>query len=62
MKAICIHQPWAHFIVKGFKDIENRSWKTKYRGPILIHAGVNVETAHEFVPTSAKKRASPSPI
>jgi hypothetical protein len=49
MRAICIRQPWAHFIVKGFKDIENRSWKTNYRGPILIHAG---ET--EFYPMPGK--------
>lgn len=38
MKAISIRQPWAWLIVNGFKDIENRSWRTKYRGPVLIHA------------------------
>lgn len=39
MKALSIQQPWAWFIVNGYKDIENRSWPTKYRGPVLIHAG-----------------------
>ncbi len=39
MKALTIKQPWAWFIANGFKDIENRSWPTKYRGVILIHAG-----------------------
>lgn len=38
MKAISIRQPWAWLIVNGFKDIENRSWDTKYRGMVLIHA------------------------
>jgi hypothetical protein len=32
-------QPWAWLIINGYKDIENRSWPTKYRGPVLIHAG-----------------------
>ncbi len=39
MKALSIQQPWAWLIVAGFKDIENRSWRTSYRGPVLIHAG-----------------------
>jgi len=38
MKAITIKQPWASLIVQGIKDIENRSWKTKFRGRVLIHA------------------------
>lgn len=39
MKAITIKQPWASLIVEGVKDIENRTWKTNFRGRILIHAG-----------------------
>lgn len=38
MKAITIKQPWASLIVEGIKDIENRTWPTKYRGRVLIHA------------------------
>ncbi|MEK6418463.1 MAG: ASCH domain-containing protein [Burkholderia gladioli] len=38
MKAISIRQPWAWLIAAGLKDIENRTWRTSYRGPILIHA------------------------
>jgi hypothetical protein len=38
-KAITIKQPYASLIVEGIKDIENRTWKTNYRGKILIHAG-----------------------
>ncbi|WP_462265711.1 ASCH domain-containing protein [Mucilaginibacter sp.] len=44
MKALTIRQPWAHLIVLGIKDIENRSWKTNYRGRIYVHAALN--TAH----------------
>ena len=43
MKAITIKQPWASLIVKGYKKYEFRSWKTKYRGKILIHAVISIE-------------------
>lgn len=39
MKCLSIRQPWAWLIVTGIKDIENRTWNTPYRGPLLIHAG-----------------------
>lgn len=38
MKAISIRQPWATLIVHFGKDIENRCWFTRFRGPVLIHA------------------------
>ena len=38
MKALSLRQPWASLIIYGGKDIENRRWETKYRGPLLIHA------------------------
>jgi len=39
LKAISIRQPWAWLIVNGYKDIENRIWEPKLRGPVLIHTG-----------------------
>lgn len=39
MKAITLHQPWASLVALGVKTIETRSWSTKYRGPLAIHAG-----------------------
>lgn len=36
--AISVRQPWAWLIVNGLKDIENRSWATRYRGAVFIHA------------------------
>lgn len=41
--AISIRQPWCHHILHDGKDIENRSWKTTFRGQVLIHASSNVE-------------------
>ena len=46
MKVLSIKQPWASLIctprpdnnLLGIKDIENRSWKTNFRGRIYIHA------------------------
>jgi len=38
MKALSIRQPWADLIVQGKKTLELRSWTTKYRGPLAIHA------------------------
>lgn len=38
MKAISVQQPWAWMMTNGPKDVENRTWHTDYRGPILIHA------------------------
>jgi hypothetical protein len=35
---LSVKQPWAWLIVNGHKDVENRSWRTVHRGPLLIHA------------------------
>ena len=37
MKVLTIREPWASLIVNGYKKYEFRSWKTNYRGKILIH-------------------------
>ena len=41
MKALTLYQPWATLVAIGAKKIETRSWPTKYRGTIAIHAGLN---------------------
>lgn len=43
MKVITIKQPYASLIAEGLKEYEFRTWKTKYRGEILIHAGKGVD-------------------
>jgi hypothetical protein len=40
---LTIHQPHASLIVLGIKDVENRSWRTRHRGPLLIHAGKDID-------------------
>lgn len=40
MKALTIHQPWATLLALGFKAWETRGWATTYRGPVMIHAGL----------------------
>src|SRR4030042_2198294 len=39
MKALSIKQPWAWLICAGYKDVENRTWPTGFRGRIYVHAG-----------------------
>lgn len=42
-KAISIRQPWCHHILFDGKDIENRDWRTTFRGPVLIHASATYD-------------------
>lgn len=43
MKCLSVRQPWAWAIIHGGKDVENRTWATKYRGPLGIHAGMQFD-------------------
>ena len=55
-----IKQPWAWAIVAGYKDIENRSRRTNYRGPLLIHAGAQLDSAgFEFLWKNGLYKALP---
>ena len=45
LPCISIRQPWAWLILHGGKDIENRSWNTKVRGLVLIHAAKGFTSA-----------------
>ncbi len=52
MKALSIKQPWAWAIInlpeQYRKDIENRTWNTKYRGEFLVHASKDFDAlGHE---------------
>lgn len=50
MKVLTIKQPYATLIAEGIKEYEFRTWKTKYRGEFLIHAGKgkNLEYIEKF--------------
>lgn len=45
MKALSIRQPWAWLIVNGHKGVENRTWPTRMRGEILVHASAGMTRA-----------------
>lgn len=42
-KALSVRRPWANLIVAGHKTVENRTWSTRYRGAVVIHAGARWE-------------------
>jgi hypothetical protein len=42
MKALTLTQPWASLVAVGAKRIETRSWSTRHRGPLAIHAGMTL--------------------
>ena len=37
-RVLSIQPPWAWAVIFAGKDVENRSWSTRHRGPLLIHA------------------------
>ncbi len=43
MKALSFRQPWATLAVLGLKPVDNRPWRTHYRGRIYIHASEGPE-------------------
>lgn len=47
MKALSIKDPWAYLIAIGEKDVENRTWRTNFRGRIYIH--VSAKPAKVFL-------------
>jgi len=48
MKALSVNNPWGWCIVNGLKPIENRDWKTSYRGTVLIHVGLKTVDAFAY--------------
>jgi hypothetical protein len=45
--------PYAWLICKGFKPVENRSWKTDFRGRIYIHASQTIDhAAFRYLPAT----------
>lgn len=60
MKAITVKPVWAWAIIHAGKNIENRSWRTHYRGTVAIHASKNMtrweyEEAKDYLPRRARK-------
>lgn len=57
LPALAIRQPYAWLVVRGIKDIENRSRRTHYRGKVLIHASLNEDFMFEDSITELSVRA-----
>lgn len=64
MRALTVCQPWAWAIVRGSKRVENRTWPTHFRGPLLIHAGKSrdwfTQDAIEGIELLEARRVSPT--
>ena len=61
--AISIKQPWAALIVAGLKTVEVRTWPTRRRGRVLIHAAKLADDRPEAWDhiTTAARWGSPRP-
>jgi activating signal cointegrator 1 len=55
MKGLSLTQPWASLVAVGAKRIETRSWATKHRGTVAIHAA-------KTFPASARANCSLQPF
>lgn len=61
LKALTVRQPWAWAIFAAGKDIENRTWATQHRGPLLIHAGSHIDR-HGYAHLRALGLHPPEPV
>ncbi|MBP3531309.1 MAG: ASCH domain-containing protein [Thermoguttaceae bacterium] len=59
LKALTIRAPWAWAIAQGWKRVENRSWSTRFRGRIAIHAAVSKESDGDAAATFANLEIEP---
>lgn len=59
LTALTIRAPWAWAIAQGWKRVENRSWATRFRGRIAIHAAVSKESDADAAATFASLGIEP---
>lgn len=57
LPALAIRQPYAWLVVNGIKDVENRTRRTHYRGPVLIHASLNEDLVYSTAMDELRCRA-----
>ncbi len=63
MKALTLTQPWASLVAEGRKVIETRSWRTRYRGTLAIHAAKGIPAiARAFAQEFTAYRVEPLPL
>jgi hypothetical protein len=61
MHAITLYQPWASAVALGLKKFETRSWSTRHRGPLLIHAARKWTSEQREFRTKAMDRLRADP-
>lgn len=42
VKTLSVIEPWASLLIEGLKTFETRSWNTKHRGRLAIHASKRI--------------------
>ncbi len=55
IRGLTLRQPWGWAVAHQGKDVENRTWPTRYRGLVAVHAGKSAEGA--LMPFPAAIRA-----
>lgn len=55
MKILVVRQPWAWLLCHG-KNVENRSWSTRYRGPLLIQASARPDPDAAAIRADVRER------
>jgi hypothetical protein len=45
VRALTVKQPWTACIASGHKTTENRTWSTRWRGTLFLHAGRGFDDA-----------------
>lgn len=54
MKALSLKQPYAWLIANAYLLVDDRTWGTEYRGPMLIHASKGLyESYYDYLKTSS---------
>ncbi len=51
LRALTVRAPWAWAIIRGLKRVENRGWRTSFRGRLAIHAGTSRESDADALTT-----------
>lgn len=49
MKVLSLKEPWASLVKEGIKQVETRSWPTKYRGELYIQASKRMLTKKHLI-------------
>lgn len=61
IRVLSIRQPWADLILSGAKTVENRTWPTRWRGVLVVHAGRSIDRTGQQVATTMGAQVDPTP-